>query len=96
MGSADWMPRNLDNRIEVVTPVYDPAVKEELRRIVDFGLRDTRQGRIVEGTDSNLLQSDEQAEPFRSQEALYQYYIEQEHPVKEEEQDGESKDLCGD
>lgn len=97
MGSADWMPRNLDNRIEVVTPVYDPVVKEELRRIVDFGLRDTRQGRIVDGTDSNVIQSAEGAAPFRSQEALYNYYVQQEHPVKEEEkQDGESKDLCGD
>lgn len=97
MGSADWMPRNLDNRIEVVTPVYDPVVKEELRRIVDFGLRDTRQGRVVDGTDSNVIQSAEEAAPFRSQEALYNYYVQQEHPVKEEEkQDGESKDLCGD
>ena len=97
MGSADWMPRNLDNRIEVVTPVYDPVVKEELRRIVDFGLRDTRQGRVVDGTDSNVIQSAEEAAPFRSQEALYDYYVQQEHPVKEEEkQDGESKDLCGD
>ena len=94
MGSADWMPRNLDNRIEVVTPVYDPAVKEELRRIVDFGLGDTRQGRIVDGTDSNVIQSTDVSEPFRSQEALYNYYVQQEQPVvKEEEQDEEGKDV---
>ena len=96
MGSADWMPRNLDNRIEVVTPVYDPVVKEELRRIVDFGLRDTRQGRIVDGTDSNVIQSSGEQEPFRSQEALYNFYVQQEQPVKEEGKDGESKDVCGD
>ena len=28
IGSADWWPRNLDNRGEVITPVYDPAIKE--------------------------------------------------------------------
>lgn len=41
MGSADWMPHNLDNRVEVVTPVYDPEIKSELKRIVDYALRDT-------------------------------------------------------
>ena len=96
MGSADWMPRNLDNRIEVATPVYDPVVKEELRRIVDFGLRDTRQGRIVDGTDSNVIQSSGEQLSFRSQEALYNFYVQQEQPVKEEGKDGESKDVCGD
>ena len=34
IGSADWMPRNLDNRVEVVTPVYDPQIKEDLWRVV--------------------------------------------------------------
>ena len=98
MGSADWMPRNLDNRIEVVTPVYDPEVKEELRRIVDYGLRDTRQGRLVDGTDSNVIQSSEEPTPFRSQEALYNYYLQQENQAtKKEVHDGEEgKDLCGD
>ena len=63
------------------------------------GLRDTRQGRILDGTDSNVIQSAGEVAPFRSQEALYNYYVQQEHPVKEEEKeekDGESKDLCGD
>ncbi|MGM9758839.1 MAG: RNA degradosome polyphosphate kinase [Parabacteroides sp.] len=74
MGSADWMPRNLDNRVEVVTPIYDPNIQAELRRIVDFGLRDTLQARIVDGTDSNLPWGGNESEPFRSQEALYTYY----------------------
>ena len=50
IGSADWMPRNLDNRIEVVAPVYDPTLKQEMKRIVEYGLRDVRQGREVDGT----------------------------------------------
>ncbi|QNR24658.1 polyphosphate kinase 1 [Croceimicrobium hydrocarbonivorans] len=31
LGSADWMPRNLDYRVEVTTPVYDEKVKRQLR-----------------------------------------------------------------
>lgn len=84
IGSADWMPRNLDNRVEVITPVYDPEVKEEMKRIVDFGLRDTLQARIVDGEGKNLFkQPDEGGQSFRSQEALYEYYLNEEQATEE-------------
>ena len=67
IGSADWMPRNLDNRIEVVAPVYDKSIQEELRTIVDYGLKDTMQGRMVIGQQDNNRS-------FRSQEELYKHY----------------------
>ena len=35
MGSADWMPRNLDRRVEVVFPVEDPDLKECAKHILD-------------------------------------------------------------
>ena len=75
IGSADWMPRNLDNRIEVITPVNDPAIKEEMKRIVEYGLNDTLQGRIVDGTGENLFRETGEKAPFRSQEALYNHYL---------------------
>ena len=75
IGSADWMPRNLDHRIEVITPIYAPALKGEMKRIVEYGLRDTLQGRIVDGQGDNRLQSADEAAPFRSQEALYNEYL---------------------
>lgn len=53
IGSADWMPRNLDNRIEVLAPVYDREIQADLRRIVCYGLRDTAKGRIVDGKGEN-------------------------------------------
>lgn len=71
IGSADWMPRNLDCRIEVVTPVYDAAIKTECRRIVDYGLKDTRQGRVVIGKPNMEAVN---ISPFRSQEELYKSY----------------------
>lgn len=77
MGSADWMPRNLDNRIEVVTPVYNAKIKEDLEKVIDYGLRDTMQGRIVDGTGENRPWTTEDGGAFRSQEQLYLHYREQ-------------------
>ncbi len=77
IGSADWMPRNLDNRIEVVAPVYDPLIKEDLWTVFDYGFRDTCQGCIIDGTGENLPWPGEDGlgKPFRSQEELYKYYL---------------------
>ena len=72
MGSADWMPRNLENRVEVLTPVYDEDLQRDLARTVDYGLRDTTNGRIVDGSGKNELQP---GELFRSQEHLYVDYL---------------------
>ena len=75
IGSADWMPRNLVNRIEVLTPVYDDEMKRDLMRTVDYGLRDTTNGRIVDGRGTNEIQPvNEGVEPFRSQEELHKVY----------------------
>ena len=71
------MPRNLDYRVEVVTPVYDPEIKGEMVRIVDYALSDTSQGRIVDGRGRNALPDTGGAPLFRSQEALYKYYKEE-------------------
>ncbi len=45
LSSADWMPRNLDRRIELLTPVEDPACRERLIQILDSCLSDTAKGR---------------------------------------------------
>ncbi|WP_018668674.1 RNA degradosome polyphosphate kinase [Bacteroides gallinarum] len=74
IGSADWMPRNLDNRVEVVAPVYDPRIKADLRKVIEFGLRDNCQGSIVDGSGENRPWIAEDDAPFRSQEELYKSY----------------------
>jgi polyphosphate kinase len=43
IGSADWMPRNLDRRIESVTPVLEPAHRQILRDLLQFLWQDRRQ-----------------------------------------------------
>ena len=42
IGSADWMPRNLDRRVEAVTPVEEPALREQLERLMQVYLDDNR------------------------------------------------------
>ena len=74
IGSADWMPRNLDNRVEVITPVYDPEIKADLRKVIDFGLRDNLQGSVVDGSGENRRWTTGSDMPFRSQEEIYRSY----------------------
>ena len=45
MASADWMPRNLDKRVEILFPVNDPDLKEQVRHILDVQLADTMKAR---------------------------------------------------
>lgn len=72
IGSADWMPRNLDYRIEVLAPVYDKDMQEDLKLIVCYGLQDTAKGRIVNGT-GEYPQANVNTN-FRSQQELYTEY----------------------
>jgi polyphosphate kinase len=43
IGSADWMPRNLDRRVEAVTPIEDPELVQQLKDLLDLMLADNRQ-----------------------------------------------------
>jgi len=74
IGSADWMGRNLDNRIEVYAPVYDADLKHQLKRIIEYGLKDNLKARIVDGSGKNVLQSIPDDKPFISQQELYRSY----------------------
>ena len=68
LGSADWMPRNLLNRIEVLTPVYDEELQADLMRTISYGMRDSTNGRLIDGKGTDDFVN---GEPFRSQEELY-------------------------
>jgi len=74
IGSADWMSRNLDNRVEVYTPVYDSEFQKQLKTVIEFGLKDNVKARIVDGSGKNELNTTSDETPFRSQKELYQFY----------------------
>ena len=52
MGSADWMPRNLDRRVEITFPVLDPTVRAKVRHILDVELADTVRARVMKMDES--------------------------------------------
>ena len=47
MGSADWMPRNLDKRVEILFPVEDAELKKQVIHILDVQLRDTLKAHVM-------------------------------------------------
>ena len=47
MGSADWMPRNLDKRVEILFPVEDPILQEEIYHILHMQLSDTKKAHLL-------------------------------------------------
>lgn len=75
LGSADWMPRNLDHRVEVVTPVDDPDIKEDVIATVEAGLADNTNAFIVDGSGENRRSQGRSSERFRSQEFLHDHYM---------------------
>ena len=57
MGSADWMPRNLDRRVEIVFPVEDEKIKKELEHVLDLEFRDNVKAHLLQ-TDGTYTKQD--------------------------------------
>jgi polyphosphate kinase len=69
IGSADWMPRNLDRRIEAVTPILDPHHRHELLSLLDLMWSDNRQAWELQ-PDGTYLQREPGQEPERATHAM--------------------------
>lgn len=48
MGSADWMSRNLDRRVEIVFPVEDEKIKKEIIHVLDVEFQDNMKAHILQ------------------------------------------------
>ena len=70
LASADWMPRNLDRRVEIAFPVLDPGLRAQLAAILDVQLGDTVKARRIrpDGTSQRISASP----GLRSQERLWE------------------------
>jgi len=72
LASADWMPRNLDRRVEVAFPVVDVGLHRRLREVLETQLADTvKARRILPDGSSERVRADGRP-PLRSQDRLYE------------------------
>ncbi|MBI1347559.1 polyphosphate kinase 1 [bacterium] len=72
ISSADWMPRNLDRRVELLVPVEDPSSKLRLLQILRVHFKDNVKARELHADGQYLpLESAAHEPPYRSQEELY-------------------------
>jgi polyphosphate kinase len=75
--SADWMPRNLDNRVEVGVPVFDPGVRKQLREVIDIQLSGSAKARIIDSRQSNRYRYEYMKDKthIRSQTETYKHFV---------------------
>ena len=62
-GSADWMPRNLERRVEILFPIEQPELKERVMHILDGELRDTVKAHVLKG-DGTYEKVDRRGKPI--------------------------------
>jgi polyphosphate kinase len=78
IGSADWQTRNIDRRVEVTCPIYMPTHKIKLKEIFEIQWKDNYKARRLDPEMSNsLIKPPEMSESVRSQEAVYQYLLDE-------------------
>ena len=77
IGSADWMTRNLDARVEAIAPVEDPRLQEELKTILDLQLADNVKAWDMQADGSYVQRNPAPGEePRSSQDLLMQRALE--------------------
>ena len=62
LSSADWMPRNLDRRVELMFPVEDPHLWQRVMQVVEIQLADTERTRLMQ-SDGSYIRVDRRGKP---------------------------------
>ena len=73
ISSADWMPRNLDRRIELLAPIEDAQCKQRLIEILDTYFDDTVKARQLKADGSYVRPKKAKTKRRRAQEILYEH-----------------------
>ncbi|AUC81623.1 polyphosphate kinase 1 [Lacinutrix sp. Bg11-31] len=76
ISSADWMTRNIENRVEVSCPIYDNDIKDELIDTFEICWKDNVKSRILDKNQSNTYKQDNN-DKIRAQFETYNYYKKQ-------------------
>ena len=73
IGSADLMTRNLDYRVEVLTPVHDTDAQQLLQDVLDQQWHDNVKARVLDEGQSNEMMGGRKSVKIRSQESIHRY-----------------------
>ncbi|MDB5135835.1 MAG: ppk1 [Mucilaginibacter sp.] len=71
--SADFMTRNIDNRVEVGFPIYNEELKKEIRDIINLQLEDNTKAREINSHNTNKYHKTNSEIPHRAQIEIYNY-----------------------
>ena len=74
ISSADFMGRNLDNRVEISCPIYDEDIKKQILEMFAIGWSDNVKAREISATNDNAYRVNS-LPTVRSQFAMYEYYL---------------------
>lgn len=74
ISSADFMGRNLDNRVEITCPIYDEEIKKEILENFEIGWSDNVKARVFSVKKDNAYRKNSKP-PVRSQFKMYNYYL---------------------
>ena len=74
ISSADWMSRNIENRVEITCPIYDEDIKNELLDVFEIAWNDNVKARMLCGKYENRYRRNDLPK-VRAQFAIYDYYV---------------------
>lgn len=75
LSSADFMTRNIENRVEVACPVYDKEIQKQILDTFDLSWNDNTKARVVNQHPQNKMVTPKKGAPMqRSQWTIYDYY----------------------
>ena len=74
LSSADWMTRNLSYRIETAFPIYDEAIRQQIKELIELQLQDNVKARVLDAAQSNAYCKDGSYMAIQSQIETYYYF----------------------
>ncbi len=72
LSSADWMTRNLSQRVEVAWPIFDPTIRAQLREILELQWRDRVKARVIDADQTNAYRASDLPDSPGPQSATYE------------------------
>lgn len=73
ISSGDWMPRNLDHRVEVTAPIYDETLQREIKQYLDIQFRDSVKARVIDSKQQNKIREAAGQGRHRAQVEIYDW-----------------------